>query len=514
MRRLSRLQTSQGRVCSVALEDGLFIGVDHGGSTVTALVFNPEDGILSCQSVPMPKTTPGPGLVEHKPDDFLMATLAAASAALKEIGREWRDVRAVGVANQGETSMAWSSETGEGLGPAISWEDRRTAEDCRELAASGVEALVRQHTGVLLDPYFSASKFRWLLQNVSEVRAAAKQGQLCLGGTDSYLLHRLTNGAVFVTEPGTASRTSLLNIREIQWDARVLDAFGLDVGCLPKIGPSCGPIGFVDHPDINAKGIEICADVVDAHAALFAQGCFDDRSAKATYGTGAFIEVNTGKRLVEPDGLLPVFVAWQMENEVEYALEGGVFSVGSALDWASRTGLISSVQDTAAIAGTVHDTGNVVFVPAFSGIAAPHWIPTGKAMLSGIGLDTSHAQIIRALLDGIAFSCAEVILALNDKLGGSLQCVKADGGPSRNPYLMQRSANVLGLPVLVSEEREMTALGAAMMAAVGAGSMTIEDVAARQRKTRVYQPSMNREDHEVAWANWKSNINAVRNLAQ
>lgn len=485
---------------------GLVLGIDHGGSTTTAMLLEPGRGPLGSASVPMPKRAPCPDHVEHDAQDFLTTSLAAAHRALEQAGRHWSDVAAIGIANQGETSMAWSASGDAVFGPALSWEDRRTTGLCRRLAARGVDRLVRDRTGIILDPYFSASKFHWLTHDIVAAKAARADGALRLGGTDSFVIDRLTGGRTHATDPATASRTALFDIRKRCWDEDLLAAFDIDRAAMPEIRDTAGDYGEVRHPDIATRRARITADAVDAHAALFAQGCWDRSSVKATYGTGAFIEVNTGEAMIEPDGKLPVFVAWQIDGKAGYTIEGSVFSVGSAIDWAVRMGLLPSAAESAALAASVPDTAGVTLVPSFTGIAAPHWIPTARACLLGLGLDTTGAHIARALLDGIAFSCAEVIRALDERLGGSLRLVKADGGPSRNAYLMQRQADLLGMPVAVAEEADMTALGAALLAAIGAGALTMADVRTMPRRGRSYEPRISTDEREAAWAGWRKSM--------
>jgi glycerol kinase len=323
----------------------------------------------------------------------------------------------------------------------------------------------------------------------------------------------LTQGQVHATDAATASRTALFDIRWVDWSPDLLAAFGLSRDALPEIRWTCGDFGVIDHAEIPRRGVPITADAVDAHAALFAQNCFDMTVAKATYGTGAFIEVNTGKVPVEPDGILPVFIAWQIAESVDYSLEGGVFSVGSAIDWAVRTGLVPSAAATSDLAESVADTAGVFFVPSFTGLAAPHWATNARAAMLGMGLDTTQAHIARALLDGIAFSCAEVLDALNQRLGGTLQTVRVDGGPTRNAYLMQRQADVLGMPVAVSEEADMTAMGAALLAGLGAGALALTDIEARERKARVYEPRIGADERAAQWQAWRRRVQVVRELA-
>lgn len=491
------------------MESGIFVGIDHGGTTTTALVLDSGLRKLATHSVPMPKRMPRVGWVEHDPEDFTRTSVAAAAAALRNAGLAWRDVRAVGFANQGETSMAWSTETGMAMGPAISWEDRRTAGMCDSLAQRGVGELVRERTGIRLDPYFSASKFRWLIDNIDPVGAARRAGTLRLGGGDSYVIDRLTGGAVHATDPGTCSRTALFNLRDVKWDPDLLDAFDLSENTLPGVRPTCGDFGTIRFDGIDARGVPITADTVDSHAALFAQGCWGKETVKATFGTGAFIEVNTGKEPVEPDGALPVFIAWEIDGPVDYTVEGGVFSVGSAIDWVVRSGLLPSAAGSAELAEGVADSGGVVMVPSFTGLSAPHWVSGARACVFGLGLDTETGHIARALLDGIAFQCAEIILALDVKVGGGIEEVRADGGPTANRYLMQRQADMLGMPVAVSLEPEMTALGAAQLAGIGAGQWTIDDIAATTRETTVYQSSMGEDQRQGAWAEWRHSVATV-----
>ena len=488
------------------MEGGVFLGIDHGGSTTTALVYDPECGKRGSGSVRMPKHTPRVGWVEHDPEDFFVTSVAAASQALENAELAWADVDAIGIANQGETSMAWSKENGTAIGPAISWEDRRTSGLCGALAKEGLDQLVRARTGIRLDPYFSASKFTWLIENHPDARRELERGLLALGGTDSYVIYQMTKGEVHATDAATASRTALFDIRGVHWDEDLLKGFRLNQTTLPEIRPTSGDFGTIRHADIPVRHVRITADAVDAHAALFAQACWDRTSVKATYGTGAFIETNTGTTPVEPDGQLPVFIAWDVGGRLDYTIEGGVFSVGSAIDWAVSVGLLPSAEGSAALAETVSDTRGITFIPCFAGLSAPHWESDARATISGLGLDSERGHIARALLDGIAFRCAEVIAALNDKLDHSLKEVKADGGPSGNTYLMQRQADLLAMPVVVSQEPDMTALGAALLAGLGAGRLTREDVQAMTRPTRIYEPKLSDDERQSLWADWRAHI--------
>ena len=491
------------------MQSGLFLGIDHGGTTTTALLLDLEGRTHRAASVPMPKATPKPDWVEHDPEDFFRTSMAAAAAALDAAGRQWRDVVGLCIADQGETSMAWAHDRAGALAPAISWEDRRTVEICQRLAAEGIDRLVRERTGILLDPYFSASKFRWLLDNVPDVAAAAKSGTLRFGGTDSYVIDRLTGGAMHASDRATASRTALLNIRNVEWDDGLVSGFGLPRQALPTLLPTCADYGTVDRAHTGVSGVRITANAVDAHAALFAQGCRDPGIVKATYGTGAFIEANTGSTMIEPDGKLPVFVAWEIGPVVDYTIEGGVFAVGAAIDWAVRSGLLPSAAESAALARSVPDSGGVVIVPSLTGLSAPHWKPTARACIFGLGLDTGRPHLARALLDGIAFQCAEIVQAIGARLDRQVREIRADGGPTRNEFLMQRQADLLGVPVGVSLEPDMTALGAALLAALGAGALTLDDVAQFQPARRQFDPMLAADAQASLWHDWRRSVATV-----
>ena len=491
------------------MDSGVFVGIDHGGTMTTALVFDPERGKVSSHGVPMPKRMPQLGWVEHEPEDFVKSSLAAASGALETAGLSWFDVQGIGFANQGETSMAWSSETGLGIGPALSWEDKRTKDICKKLEAEGVAELVRERTGILLDPYFSASKFCWLINNIPDVASVREKGTLRLGGTDTYVIDRLTHGEEHLTDAGTASRTSLFNLYELTWDHVLLQAFGLSENQLPVVRSTCGDFGIARHASFSGASVPITADAVDAHAALFAHGCRDDAIAKVTYGTGGFIEINTGEMPVEPDGIFPVFIAWDLDGRVDYTVEGGVFAVGSAIDWVVRAGLLPSPEASSDLAYGVPDSCGVTMVPCFSGLSAPHWNSDARASITGLSLNTEPGHIACALLDGIAFQCADIIRALDGKTSGTIQQVRADGGPTRNRYLMQRQADLLGMPVSVSLEPDMTALGAAYLSAIGAGQVSIDDIHALERRTVICDPSIGCDEREALWAAWHQRVKQV-----
>lgn len=489
----------------------IFIGIDHGGTNTTSLVLDLNKGVISCDSVPMPKKMPEDGLVEHNPEDFLKTSIRSTEIALNNANLSWNDVHSVAIANQGETSMAWSKDGGKDLAPALSWEDRRTNYICEDLKKKNVDNLIKSKTGILLDPYFSASKLHWLLNNSIDVKESYKRKKLRLGGTDTYVIDHLTKGEIFATEPGTASRTSLQNIFTGEWDNELLNAFRIDKSLMPEIKSTVDNFGKINHPDISSKNINISGNIVDSHAALFAHGCLDSSKIKATYGTGAFIEINTGKKISDRDGLLPVFIAWQLNGVKEYTLEGSVFSVGSAIDWFLKNGLIKDINKSSQIASNIKDGGDLFIVPSFTGLSAPHWISNAKASIFGMGLDTSKNHLTKALFDGIAFQCSDVINQLKEKNKSVIKEVCADGGPSKNSYLMQKHSDLLGVQVNVSKEKNMTAYGAALIAAYGAKQLKKNDLVNFKVDYETFEPKISDDERESLWNKWETNINFIKN---
>ncbi len=489
----------------------IFIGIDHGGTNTTALVLDLNRGILSSASVSMPKYLPRDGWVEHSPDDFLNTSIQACEEALIEAKLKWNDVNSIAFANQGETSMAWDNKSNL-FSTAISWEDRRTEKICNELKKENVDQLIKNKTGILLDPYFSASKFKWLLQNENKLLDSLESKNLRLGGTDTYVINRLTKGEVFATDRGTASRTSLLNIYNGEWDQELTDAFSIDKNILPDLKKTIDDYGSIDHQNIPSSNIKITADVVDAHAALFAHGCFDSTKIKATYGTGAFIEINTSNKMLKPDGLLPIFIAWELNNGIEYTIEGGVFSVGSTIDWLCKNNFLKEVKSSSNIIENIKGENSVFMVPSFTGLSAPHWISNAKAIINGIGLDTTKDHMVKAAFDGIAFQCSEVIKLLAKKQSNKIIEVCADGGPANNNYLMQKQSDLLNMEVKVSKEKNMTAFGAALLAALGAKQIQFSDLKNFAVDYEIFRPRISSDQRESEWDKWHKNIKIIKDI--
>jgi glycerol kinase len=491
---------------------GLLIGIDHGGSTTTALALSTGGEVLGRHSLAMARQVPRPGWVEHDPEDFITTSLGAIDGVLAASGRRWRDVEAVGIANQGETTIAWDSATGRAVGPALSWQDKRTTAHCEELVRAGHEEHVRQVTGLPIDPYFSASKIHWLISQSEGARRALARGTLRVGGTDAFLISRLTREAIHATDVSSASRTALLNLTSLVWDERLAgEVFEVPLEVLPELRASIGAhFGGIDR----GGRAPITADVVDAHAALFAQGCLTPDVVKVTYGTGAFIEANVGLAPTLPsNGLLP-FVAWQVNGDTFYSVEGGVFDVGAAVDWLVDMGLLPSAAASGAQASSATEGSGIIVVPTFSGMAAPRWQPNARAAILGMGLDTTPADVVRGVLRGIAFSVAEIIDAIADTTHVGVGEVRADGGPTGNAFLMQLQADLSGRPISVSQEPDLTAFGAAAMAGVGVGALTVADAMALAPARTVYEPAVADDARVAQWSEWRRAVDAVADHAQ
>jgi glycerol kinase len=435
----------------------------------------------------------------------LETSLGAIRGALDDGGSAWRDVAAVGIANQEETTIAWDARTGRAVGPALSWQGRRTTAYCAELVDAGHEPLVRGRTGLPIDPCFSASKIRWLLDASEPAHDALARGTLRVGGSDAFVMFRLTGDEVHATDPSTAARTALMDLALRSWDPEIAnDVFGIPVDVLPEIRPSAGAhFGAIRS---EHGPIPITADVVDANAALFAQGCFAPQIVKATYGTGAFVAVSAGPAPVIPtNGLLP-FVGRQLGDDVSYSVEDGVFDVGTAIDWLMRTGLLEKAQATERVGA---DACDVIMIPSFTGLAAPRWKPRARAAFLGMTLDTTPDQLVRAALEGIACSVADIVGAMEDATGVAPTEVRVDGGPTRNTLLMQLQADLLGWPVAAAREADLTAFGAALLAGVGAGVMTLGDVATVWGPWVVFEPRLGEDERLARMDAWHAAVDAV-----
>jgi glycerol kinase len=479
------------------------IAIDQGTTGSTVLVLDEALQVRGRGYKEFRQIYPTPGWVEHDPEDIWASVTFALAQALKDI--EPSSIAAIGITNQRETSVLWDRKTSKPVHNAIVWQDRRTADRCAELKAAGKEARVKQLTGLTLDPYFSGTKISWMLSHISSLAAPARAGQIAFGTIDSYLLWRLTSGAVHATDVTNASRTLLFDISTLAWSDELLEVIGVPRALLPEIVPSSGIAGKTKGVPGLPDGIPIAGIAGDQQSALFGQACFTPGDAKCTYGTGAFILMNTGDKPVASKSGLLTTVAWHLSTgELRYALEGSAFIAGAAVQWL-RDGLqfFSSASEIETLAMTVPDSGGVIVVPAFAGLGAPHWRPEARASITGLTRGTTRAHVARATLEGIALQNVDILRAMERDSGRSLTILKVDGGAAANNLLMQFQSDVLGVDIARPALVETTALGAAFLAGLGTGVWKDQDqVRKTWREERHFTPTTDRApivEHLARW---------------
>jgi glycerol kinase len=481
------------------------LALDQGTSSSRALVFDRSGRLLAVAQRELTQHFPQPGWVEHDAEQIWADQIACAREAVAKAGIK---VAAIGITNQRETVVLWDRKTGQPLHKALVWQDRRTAAFCESLKQQGLEPRVRELTGLVLEPYFSATKLRWLLDNVAGARERAERGELAFGTVDSWLLWQLTGGKVHATDASNASRTLLFDIHRGDWSDELLGLFGIPRALLPEVRPSAGVYGMAEEFGVPISGI-----AGDQQAALFGQAALQPGQAKNTYGTGCFLLMHTGDQArTSTQGLLTTRAA-QVGPAAQYALEGSVFVGGAVVQWL-RDGLkaIGGSGEVQALAGSVADAGGVMFVPAFAGLGAPYWRPDARGALLGLTRGTTQAHIARAALESIAFQSAAVLAAMNADVGerDRLTELRVDGGASANDLLMQFQADLLGIPVLRPRVIETTGLGAALLAGIGAGVYgAAEEVGAIWRLDRAFEPRMSRDEAGARLAQWGKAVRQV-----
>ena len=485
------------------------LGIDQGTTQTTAVVIDEQGRIVAQNSVQVPIHFPQPGWVEQDPWDILQSVHAAVAPLIKAYA-----ITGVGFDNQGETFVLWDSQSGQPLTPAIVWQDKRGETVCQTLANQVDANWLHQKTGLLLDSYFSAPKLRFMLENDPELRAMAANGRLRFGTTETWVLWHLSAGQLHVTDPSTASRTLLFNINQLDWDDDLLDLFDIPRAILPQVHPSSGFIGSLNFG--SGPDIPLYALLVDQQAALFGQACFTPGDMKCTLGTGSFLLMNSGaKPRYDAPGLLAT-LAWQLPSQTTYALDGGIFVAGAAVQWLVESlKLLPNAAASGTIAAQSTDPG-VTFVPALSGLAAPHWQTDVRGAMFGLGRDTTPADIARATLEGIACRVYEVVTAMNqaarDKDRPPPTHLKVDGGPSANKYLMQFLADLLNMEIQVAAVQEATALGMAHLAAHAAWGISLADLAARWQATAVYTPQIEAAKREEQLHRWQRALNGLQHF--
>ena len=478
------------------------LALDQGTSSSRAVLFDEEGAPVATEQREFPQIYPQAGWVEHDPEAIWASQLQTAQDVLRKARVEPQQVAAVGITNQRETTIVWERATGKPIANAIVWQCRRTAEQCDDLRRQGLEPLVRERTGLLLDAYFSATKVRWLLDHAPDGQQRAEAGELAFGTVDSWLIYRLTGGRVHATDATNASRTMLFNLREGRWDGELLRLFDIPQSMLPQVVDSSGVLGECE-PSLLGAALPIAGVAGDQQAALFGQACFRQGEAKNSYGTGSFLLLHTGGTPPEPGRLLAT-VASRREGRLQYALEGSIFVTGAAVQWL-RDGLalFDDAADVEALASSVDSTEGVYLVPAFVGLGAPHWDPYARGAILGITRGTTSAHIARATLEAIAFQTRDVLEAMEEQTGSRLASLRVDGGAARNDLLMQIQADVLGRPVVRSAVPETTALGAAYLAGLGVGLWPgLDDLTRRWRSDRTFEPQMPAVRRDELYAGW------------
>jgi len=483
------------------------IAIDQGTTGSTVLVLDEQLQLRGRGYKEYRQIYPQPGWVEHDPEEIWLSVTFALQAALANI--DPRSIAAIGITNQRETSVLWERTTGKPVHNAIVWQDRRTAARCAELKANGKEARVKELTGLTIDPYFSGTKVRWMLDHVDGLAARARAGEIAFGTIDCFLLSRLTAGRVHATDVTNASRTLLFDIHELAWSDELLEVINVPRQILPEVVASSGIVGTTKGVIGLPDGIPIAGLAGDQQSALFGQACFTPGDAKCTYGTGAFILMNTGDKPVASQAGLLTTVAWKLETgELRYALEGSAFIAGAAVQWL-RDGLnfFTSATEIEALASNVPDSGGVIVVPAFAGLGAPHWRPEARASITGLTRGSTRAHIARATLEGIALQNVDILRAMERDAGRPLTTLKVDGGASSNDLLMQFQSDVLGVEISRPDVVETTALGAAFLAGLGTGVWKDqEQVSKTWREQRRFTPTTDRAKVNEHLARWDAAV--------
>ncbi|MEO8451425.1 MAG: glycerol kinase GlpK [Gemmatimonadota bacterium] len=481
------------------------LALDQGTTSSRALVVHQEGNVLAQAGREFPQLFPRPGWVEHDPADLVRSTLESAREALRTCGER---PDAIGITNQRETVLLWDRRTLEPVTPAVVWQDRRTTERCAELRAAGVEPMVRQRTGLLLDPYFSATKVEWLLRDAA-LRRRAEAGELAMGTTDSWLIAKLTGGRVHATDPTNASRTLLFNLHTRAWDPELLRLFDIPESLLPEIVPSSGIVGETDPEPLGAR-LPIAGIAGDQQAALFGHGCTAPGLAKNTYGTGAFLLLFTGETPPTPPPGLLATVACDAVGGIGYALEGSVFIAGAVIQWLrDGLGILPDAAASEALARSVPDAGGVSFVPAFVGLGSPRWEPEARGTIVGLTRGTTRAHLVRAALESMAFSSAELLEGMLARTGLALSRLRVDGGATANDWLMQFQADLLGVPVERPDLIETTALGAAALAGLAVGVWPNLEAFGSTRRLTTFHPGAD----PAARAAWRRGWDRAVNTA-
>ncbi|MGW8426242.1 glycerol kinase GlpK [Peribacillus simplex] len=481
---------------------------DCGTTSARTIIFDHQGNVVTTSYQEFPQIYPKPGWVEHNPIDIWNAQIKTAKQALERANLLPEDIQAIGVTNQRETTVVWEKETGKPLMNAIVWQDHRTANFCDELISNGWGPYVKENTGLIIDAYFSATKVKWILDNVEGAREKAARDELLFGTIDTWLIWNLSGGKVHVTDYSNASRTMLFNIRDVQWDSKLLEELNIPTNILPKVKASSEIYGETDENVFFGASIPIASSIGDQQAALFGQACFYEGMTKATYGTGGSLLMNTGENVISSDNGLLTTIAWGLNGKVEYALEGLLYVVGASVQWLrDELNLIKSSEDTEYFAQKVEDTNGVYVIPAFVGLSAPYWDQYARGAILGLTRGANRNHIIRATLESIAYQIRDVIECMEEDSGIVNKELKVDGGACRNNFLMKFQSDLLNVPVLRPQVVESTARGAAFLAGLATGYWEDQEELLNSFKLdKRFNPEMDEEKRTNLYSGWKKAV--------
>lgn len=480
------------------------VAIDQGTTGTKAVVLDRQLRIRGMASQEFTQYYPKPGWVEHEPEEIWQTCQKALARALRAAKVTPHDIAAIGITNQRETSVLWNKKTGKPVYRAIVWQDRRSADVCKKLKEEGVEEIFQKKTGLLLDPYFSGTKVAWLLQHVKGLREKAQTGEIVFGTIDSWLVYKLTGGEIHVTDVSNASRTLLLNLNTLNWDAELLKILGIPREMLPEVRSSSEVYGTTAKSSGLPAGIPIAGIAGDQQAALFGQACFEIGSAKLTFGTGSFLLINTGDRIVPSQHRLLTSVGWKIRNKVTYVVEGSAFIAGAMVQWLrDGLGIIKHSSEVEALATSVSDSGGLIIVPALAGLGAPYWRSEARGLIWGLNRGTTKAHIARAALEGIAFQNNDLAKAMEEDIGERLTLLKVDGGACSNDLLMQFQADAMNTEIVRPQITETTSLGAAFLAGLAVGIWKkMDEIRATWKTDKRFHPKIKEQDRELALRRW------------
>ena len=488
------------------------LSIDQGTTSTRAILFNRAGDMVHSSQREFQQFFPKPGWVEHNANEIWGSVLSVIASVLTESGNQPEDIEGIGITNQRETTVIWNKKTGQPVYNAIVWQSRQTQEIVEELRAAGHEQRIRDKTGLMLDPYFSATKVKWILDNVDGARELAESGELLFGTIDSFLIWKLSGGAVHVTDYSNASRTMLYNIEELEWDKELCELLTIPMSMLPEVRPSSEIYTKTDPSVFFGAEVPIAGAAGDQQCALFGQACFTKGMAKNTYGTGCFMLLNTGETMVRSENGLLTTIAWGLDGKVTYALEGSVFVAGSAIQWL-RDGLrmIQNAADTEAYATRVASADGVYVVPAFVGLGTPYWDSDARGAVFGLTRGTEKEHFIRATVESLAYQSKDVLLTMEMDAGMEIGILRVDGGAVSNKFLMQFQSDLLQADVELSRYQETTALGAAYLAGLATGFwQSLEEVESLWAKEKTYSPKMAGDERDRLYAGWKKAVEAAR----